>query len=185
VVIGFDGSVHYDGTALVAVEVTDKPHVALLGLWERPDGAEGWEVPRSDVEAVLEASMAKWDVVEVACDPHWWRDSIQQWAARWGIAGEGGKILEWPTHVPARMCPATDRAYAQIVEGRLTHDGDLHLNRHVRNAVVRKTTAGDMVGKEYRMSRKRIDACVAMIIALDRAAYHLHQAPPRRRVMAF
>src|SRR5207248_2046340 len=119
VALGFDGSVSYDGTALVAVTVDDRPHAQLVGLWERPDGAEDWAVPRAEVEGLLEASMARWDVVEVACDPHWWRDSIQAWSQRWP-----GKILEWPTHVPARMCPATDRAYAAIAEGRMSHDGN-------------------------------------------------------------
>ncbi|HME02081.1 MAG TPA: terminase large subunit, partial [Solirubrobacteraceae bacterium] len=46
VVIGFDGSYRYDATAIVAVEVGETPHIAVVNLWERSErDPEDWTVP--------------------------------------------------------------------------------------------------------------------------------------------
>lgn len=176
VVLGFDGSVSGDSTALVLATVEERPHVALMGLWERPEGAQGWRVPRHEVAALVDAMYATFDVVELAADPAYWRSEIEAWA----LVHPG--VVEFPMHVTARMAPATDRAYVAIAEGNLSHDGDERLARHVRNCVVRSTPLGDMVGKVNKDSARRVDAAVSMIVALDRAAWHQRQPVPRRRV---
>ena len=184
-ILAFDGSVNTDSTALVAVTIDERPFVSLLALFERPDGVSDWSVPRQDVETALEAAMAKYAVVELVCDPHWWQSEIQRWEARWGVAGKGGKLLTLGTHVPQRMTAACDAAYALITEGRLSHSGDERLERHVRHCVVKNTSAGAVVVKDHKNSARKIDAAVAMIIGIDRAIYHAHQPIKRRRVAAF
>lgn len=185
VVLGFDGSVgsqsgNADGTAIVAVSVDAEPTLQLVELWEPPAGLKnpaGWSVPRAEVAAVLEACMDRWDVVEVAADPHHWRSELQAWAVRWP-----GRILEWPSHVPQRMTPASDKFYSLVVEGKLRHTGDKRLEAHCRNATVRQTSAGPAVVKDYKMSRRKIDACIASIIGVDRATWHANQPVRRNRV---
>jgi phage terminase large subunit-like protein len=80
------------------------------------------------------------------------------------------------------MAPATDLAYAMISEGRMSHNGDERLCRHVRNCVVRPTVAGDMIGKDHKSSPRKVDAAIAMIIALARASHYATQPVKRRRV---
>ena len=114
------------------------------------------------------------DVVELACDPHRWRTEIEEWVARHG----GDKVLEYPTNVHSRMAPATERFFSAVRDRRLTHDGDPILTRHVLAAVTKPTQWGDTVQKDRRMSPWKIDAAVAGIIAVERAAWHRRQPKP-------
>lgn len=180
VTLGFDGSASGDSTALVAVTVEDRPHVAVLGCWEDPGDAR-WRVPRADVDAAVDQAFARFEVVELAADPWGWRSEIEGWAARHGEA----RVLEWPTSTVARMGPATDRAYASVVEGRLTHDGDERLARHVGHCVARSTAHGDVIVKDRRNSPRKIDLAVAAIVALDRAAHHATRPRRSRKVHVF
>lgn len=186
VCLGFDGSIgslntgNADGTAIVAVSVDAEPTLELVALWEPPAGLRkdsGWSVPRAEVTAVLEACFEKWDVVEAAFDPHHYRSEIQAWAVRWP-----GRVIEWPSHVPQRMVPASDKFYSAVVEGKLRHTGDKRLEGHCRNATVKNTSAGPAIVKDYKMSRRKIDACIAAIIGVDRALFHVHQPVRRNRV---
>jgi phage terminase large subunit-like protein len=183
IVLGFDGSVSGDSTALVASTLGPTPYLSLQGLWEAPSGPPGrtgWSVPRHEVTDALAALFARFEVVELACDPFYWRDTVAEWELRWP-----GRVIEYPTHTVQRMAPATDRAYAAIAEGRLSHDGNPDMARHFRNCVVRSTPAGDCVSKDHKNSPRRIDAAIAAIVALDRAAFYLHQPVRRFRVGAF
>ena len=55
VILAFDGAFSNDSTALVAWLLGgDKPHLMVVGLWERPDDAEqGWHVPVAEVEQTI------------------------------------------------------------------------------------------------------------------------------------
>jgi phage terminase large subunit-like protein len=44
---------------------------------------------------------------------------------------------------------------------------------------------GDLVSKDKRGSKRKIDAAVAAIVAHDRAAWHRANPPKRRRVIAY
>jgi len=176
VVLAFDGSASGDSTALVGCTVEADPHVFVVEVWENP-GDPRWRVPRGDVDAAVDAAFARWDVAELACDPWGWRSEIETWAAR------HGPVVEWPTNVVGRMAPATDRVYQLVTSGRLTHDGNPRLAVHVANAVAKSTPLGDVVTKDKRGSARKIDAAVAMILAVDRAAYHAGQVKRRRRMV--
>lgn len=174
IVAGFDGSVSGDSTALVGCTVTDPPHVFVIGLWERDE--PGWRVNRADVDAAVAAMFDRFDVVELAVDPWHWRSELELWADRHGAR----RVVEWPTNVTSRMGPATDRLYAAVAEDRVTHDGHPGLARHVANCVAKRTTFGDVIVKDGRSSPRKIDAAVAAIVAVDRAAHH---ASRRRRLL--
>ena len=177
VVLGFDGSASGDSTALVACTVGPDPHVFVLGLWENP-GDPRWRVPRAAVSETVAQAFAAFDVRELAADPWGWRSEIEGWAALWP-----GRVLEWPTNVASRMAPATDRAYAALRDGGLTHDGDARLASHVGHCVARSTPLGDLVSKDRKSSPRKIDAAVAAIVAFDRAAFHASRPTRRRRML--
>lgn len=176
VVLAFDGSASGDSTALVGATVEACPHVFVVEVWENP-GDPRWRVPRAEVDAAVGAAFERYDVAEVACDPWGWRSEIEVWAAR------HERMIEWPTNVISRMAPATDRTYQLVAAGSLTHDGDSRLAAHVANAVAKSTPQGDVVVKDKRGSARKIDACVAMIVAVDRAAFHAAKTPKRRRMV--
>ena len=179
VVLAFDGSASGDSTALVGCTMDDDPpHVFTVAVWEAPANDPRWRVPRAEVSAMVDSAFDRWDVAELAADPWGWRSEIEEWSAR-----HKDRVVEWNTAHAARMAPATDRMYAAISEGRITHDGNDILAAHMGNAVAKPTPMGDLVAKDKRGSKHKIDACVAGIVAHDRAAWHRANPRKRRRVV--
>jgi phage terminase large subunit-like protein len=165
VVLGFDGSYRGDTTALVAVEVSDKPHVVVAGLWEKPEtAAQDWAVPVLEVEQSIRNACQRWNVIEIACDPYRWARSYQI------LEAEGLPVVEFPQS-PARMVPATQRFHEAVTNLAITHDGDPRLARHIANCVLKVDQRGSRLSKESKGSARRIDLAVAAVMAADRAAY--------------
>lgn len=166
VVLGFDGSFNNDCTGLVAVTVSEQPHIEKVQLWEKPDQeALEWRVPILQVEDAIRNACRRWKVVEIAADPFRWARTIQL------LLEEGLPMVEFPQS-PARMTPATQRFYEAVVNGTMSHSGDPALARHVGNAVLKNDSRGMRIYKETRNSKRRIDLAVAALMALDRAAWH-------------
>lgn len=175
VVMACDGSASGDSTALVGCTVGADPHLFIVGLWENT-GDQQWRVPRAEVTAAVAAAFDRYDILELACDPWGWRSEIQEWADRHGEK----KVIEWNTAAANRMAPATDRLYQAVVEETVTHDGDSCLANHIAHCVAKRTPMGDLVAKDKRGSPRKIDAAVAAIVALDRAAWHTAQKSKKR-----
>lgn len=166
VVLGFDGSFNGDCTALVAVEIGEKPHIDVVELWEKPlDAGQEWRVPIVDVEDAIRAACRRWQVREIACDPFRWARTYQV------LEAEGLPVVEFPQS-PQRMTPATTRFYEAVTNKALTQSGDPRLARHVGNAVVKTDSRGTRIYKETRNSPRRIDLTVAAVMAVERAAWH-------------
>lgn len=178
IVAGFDGSASGDSTALIGCTVEPVPHLFVLGLWERDE--PGWRVNRADVDATVASMFQRFTVVELACDPWSWRSEIQGWSDRFGSR----RVVEWPTNIVSRMGPATDRTFTMLHEGRITHDGNEALAVHFGNCIAKRTTYGDVVVKDSKKSRKKIDAAVAGIVAVDRSCWHSERPQRRRLVVA-
>jgi phage terminase large subunit-like protein len=170
VVIGLDGSFSRDCTALVAATVEDRPHVELYRLWEAPEGARDWRVPVVQVEDAIRAACSRWRVLEVAADPYRWQRSLEV------LDGDGIPVHEF-FQTAARMGPATARFYQLVVDQELTHDGGSPLARHVANAILREDSRGARLAKEHKDSKRRIDAAVAAVMAVHRAAELADTAP--------
>lgn len=162
VVIGFDGSVSLDSTALIGATVGDSPYVFEVETWERPAGDPGWRVPRAEVLDRIRQACAEYEVVELIADPSYWRLELQQ------LEAEGLPVVEFPNQ-PARTAPATRAFELAVQDGRLTHDGSFVLARHVENARIKVSTAGRYISKDHKNSPLKIDAAVAAIMAVDRA----------------
>jgi phage terminase large subunit-like protein len=160
-VLGFDGSFSNDSTGIVGVRLSDGA-VFVLGLWERPIDDLSWRVPIEAVELRMEEICKIYDVREIHCDPFRWQAVMERWQAA------GLPVLEHPQS-PARMTPATAAFYDAVVNGRLKHDGDPRLARHVANASPYTTRYGVQVRKG-KDAGKKIDLCVAAIMAVARAA---------------
>lgn len=178
VVIAFDGSASGDSTALVGCTIDG--HIFPIAIWEHPEDDPRWRVPRNEVTAAVQTCFDKLNVTELACDPWGWRSEMDAWQADYG-----SRVVEYNTGYRKRMAPATDRFYAGVQAGEISHDGDQDLARHISNTVAKSTPMGDIVVKDKRSSTKKIDAAVAAIVAFDRAAWHKANPPKRRRVAAF
>lgn len=179
VVLAFDGSASGDSTALIGCTVGPDPLMWVEGLWENP-GDPRWRVPRGDVDAAVDLAFDRYDVLELAADPWGWRSEIEAWAGRHGER----RVVEWNTAFAQRMAPATDRLFQAVATGEVAHDGDPRMAAHVAHCVAKPTALGDLVSKDKRGSPRKIDAAVAAIVALDRAAFHTKKTK-RKRVLAW
>lgn len=174
VVLAFDGSYRRDSTALVGCTLDG--YLWVVESWERPDDAkESWRVPRGEVKAKVAESMKRWRVVELAPDPPGWHDEIESWEDTYGEP----PVVRFDTNQRARMSAACTRFYAAVAGGddddaglALTHDGSPTLARHLRNAVPKNTTSGQVITKDTPDSAKKIDVAIAAVVAFERASWH-------------
>jgi phage terminase large subunit-like protein len=169
--IGFDGSHSHDGTALVIADETGRLELEILIERSPTDPAE-WTVPRAMVHDALEGLFARFEVVRMLADPWFWRDELDRWAREYGES----IVAEYPTNSVRRFGPAVDRFRAGIAQGRLSHDGDTDLARHLANARLvrgpgRATDDGHALYTLEKAGPGRlIDACVAAILAVEAIA---------------
>ncbi len=162
-VLGFDGSYRSDSTGLVGC--TPDGHLFVVGAWEAPPDDEHWRVNTQDVKATVLGVFAASNVSEIACDPYRWQDVIAQLVDELGEE----RVIEWPTNSLARMIPAWQKFYDAVMDGRLSHDGDPRLARHIENVVLKRDARGTRPTKEHKTSKRHIDLAVCAVIAYDRA----------------
>jgi phage terminase large subunit-like protein len=88
------------------------------------------------------------------------------------LTGEGLALVEFPQN-DARMIPASQAFYEAILKGRVAHDGDPVLKRHVEQVTADQKPRGWRMSKPVGSARK-IDAAIAAAIAL----YCAETTPP-------
>lgn len=163
VILGFDGSFSNDATAVVGVTVEDKPHIFMVGMWEKqPGDSAQWRVDIQEVEDRIFDFCTTHKVLEVACDPYRWQRSMQ------ALQERGVPIVEYASTSPARMVPACAKFYDAVTSQGLTHSRDPVLARHLTNAVIKNDRLGPRIVKEHKASPRKIDAAVAAVMAFDR-----------------
>ena len=137
-------------------------------------GARTWQGDDAVLQVAehVRALAGRYSVREVAYDP--WR--FRSEALR--LEDAGLPVIEFPQST-ARMVPASERLYAAVVEGRLTHGNDPELNRHVAGAIAKQTPRGWRLDKSERSAQ--IDAVVALAMAVERA----EQPVPEARVLGW
>lgn len=169
VVLGFDGSFSRDATAIVGATLDG--HLFVVKCWEKPAGAgDDWRVPVADVVESIRQTCRERKVLCVGCDPHLWREQLET------LTNEGLPIVEWPSHQKNRMVPACAQFYDGVTSGKLSHDGDERLARHIAQCVLKTDSFGPRIVKDHKDSVRRIDLAVAAVIAYDLALRH--EAPP-------
>ncbi len=164
VVLGFDGSIRSDATAIVAVKVPaygEKPLVSLLRCWERPADDPDWLVPVEEVMDAFREYRARFRVKEVCADTSFWQEPLQR------LAREGMPVIDF-AQSPERLNPATQGFYEAVMTGALTHDGNEVLSRHIANAVLKLDTRGrGRLVKPQKSSEAHVDAAQAAVFAFD------------------
>lgn len=176
VILAFDGAFSNDSTALVMWLLGgEKPHLMVVGLWERPDDAEqGWHIPVAEVEETIVSTFRdeRFNVKEIVFDPARWQRTFMV------LDEEGLPVVSYPNSA-ANMVPATQKFYEAVVNQSFTHDGDERLARHIANCVTKQSSRGVMVAKAS--SRRKVDAAVASIFGYDRATQPAQPPAPVAR----
>jgi len=170
IVLGFDGSFNNDTTVIVGATIPKEgssSRLFVVGAWEKDTKIhdDNWRVDIGEVEQTIIGFCQKHpNVREIACDPFRWERTMEVLETDYGLP-----IVKWPSTSARRMVPACAKFYDAAMEGRIEHDGDPLLARHIANAVVKTDNLGPRIVKENRQSPRKIDAAVAAVIALDRA----------------
>jgi phage terminase large subunit-like protein len=168
VVLGFDGSKSGDCTGLVAVTIEAEPRVKVIGLWEKPEGAIDWRVPRGLVKDTIRQACRDYKVREIAWDEWLWLDAAEE------LEEEGLPVVAYPQTL-SRMGPATQRFYELVTNHKISHNGDPRLARHLDNSQLKTDSRGSRLMKDARQSPRKIDLAVASVMAADRAGWWLTQ----------
>lgn len=176
VILAFDGAFSNDSTALIAWLLGgDKPHLMVVGIWERPEDAEqGWHVPVAEVEQTIIDTFrnSNFQTKEIVFDPARWQRTFMV------LDEQGMPVVSYPNSAE-RMVPATQKFYEAVLNQSFTHDGDERMARHITNCVTKQSSRGVMVAKAS--SKRKVDAAVAAIFGYDRATQPAEPKPPVAR----
>jgi len=184
IVAFFDGSKSDDTTALVGCRMSDG-HVFYIDSWSKPAGerGKGWIVPRASVDDAVTAMFDAYKVVAFWADPsdtrddegeRFWEPYIDDWHQRYGPqlklwaqkSGDRPHAIAWDMRSDLHQrdfTHAAERFISEVAAQRFTHDGDLRLRQHVRNARRRTSKHGVSMGKEHRESSRKVDLAVCAV----------------------
>lgn len=170
IVMFFDGSKNDDATGLVGCRVDDG-HLFVLGCWEKPEKADGWEVPRAEVDLAVRQSFDRFDVVAFYADVREFEQYIDDWGAAFRDqllidATRGGHPhpVAWDMRTKtAEFTGACARFLVDVGDRAVTHDGDSRLRRHVLNARRSPNKWGVSISKSGRESPDKIDLAVCAV----------------------
>jgi len=154
--VGIDMALRHDTIAVCVAQPQESRVVVRARIWQ-PE-LEGVDV--ADVEHHLRQIHSDYEVQEFAFDPAYFQRSAE------ALADEGLPMVEFPQS-GARMIPACGNAYEMIVNAKIAHDGSPTFTDQVLSAAQRMTDTGWRLSKGK--SKRKIDACIAMVMALDRA----------------
>jgi phage terminase large subunit-like protein len=174
--LGFDGSWKNDSTALVAVilprEEGDPYKAFKVAAWEKDFTLDddSWVIDKQEVaNAVIDFFRANPNCREIVCDPTFWQDEMYQWSEA------GLLVVEYQNNI-SRTVPATSKLYEGIMAGKLVHNGDPALARHMENCILKSDSRGGArLTKDYRNPKLKIDLAIALMMAYDRATARIEE----------
>lgn len=155
--VGIDVALKHDTTAVVAVQRQGERLVCSARIWT-PTPEQVLDILA--VEHHLRALADAYPLAEVVYDPRFFERSAQL------LAEEGMPMVEMPQN-NLRMVPACGAAYRLIASAQVAHDADSVFTDQVLAAAQVTTDNGWRLSKGR--SRRKIDACIALVLALDRA----------------
>ena len=154
--VGIDMALKHDSIAVVIAQPQAERVVVRAKIWQPKE--EGVDV--AEIELHLREVHATYQVMEFAFDPAYFQRSAE------ALVDDGLPMVEFP-QTGQRMIPACGQTYELIVQGKIAHDGSPTFTDQVLSAAQRMTDAGWRLSKGK--SKRKIDACIAMVIAVDRA----------------
>jgi phage terminase large subunit-like protein len=156
VFVGIDMALKHDSIAVVIAQPQDDVVVVRAKIWH-PDE---YALDVAEIEMYLRGLHHQYAVREFAYDPAYFQRSAEM------LVDDGLPMVEFPQS-RARMIPACGNAYEMIVNRKVAHDGAPQFVDQVLSAAQRMTDEGWRLSKGK--SKRKIDAAIALCIALDRA----------------
>ena len=127
-----------------------------------------------EVENYIKELNRLYNVVECAYDPAFFERSAQD------LVEHNVNIVSFPqTH--SRMVPACGNAYEILVSKKIRHNNSASFTDQVLSAAQKQTDNGWRLSKGR--SKRKIDACISLVMALDRATAPLGHSDPEVKVI--
>lgn len=171
ITLGFDGSRGGDHTALCACRIDDGA-IFLLEAWN-PESFPDNKIPTTSVDQAVHRAFELYDVVSFRADVKEFESYIDSWEAQYRkrliVKASPGNLIAYDMRSKGKreFLIECERFRDAVVEGSMKHDGNRILRQHVLNARQRPSDTYDLIGigKESRMSDKKIDAAVTAVLA--------------------
>lgn len=160
VIIGIDAAVENDCFAVVVVSLSreGKPQIRYVNIWTPPKGGQ---IDFGAVETELLRLFKTYHVEEVAYDPYQMASMAQRL---------GDNVFWKPFTQGAPRLIADKRLYDMIRDGQIEHSGEPALRQHMLNAD--RKPEGEHLRIIKRVQNEKIDAVVALSMAVDRLMYY-------------
>jgi phage terminase large subunit-like protein len=154
--VGIDMALKRDTIGICIAQPQGERCVVRAKIWN-PE-IDGIDI--AGVEAHLREIHNTYEVREFVYDPAFFERSAE------ALSDEGMNLVTFPQSA-SRMIPACGNAYEMIVSKKVAHDGSPTFTDQVLSAAQRMSDKGWTLSKGK--SRRKIDSCIAMVMALDRA----------------
>jgi phage terminase large subunit-like protein len=154
--VGIDMALKRDTIGICIAQPQGERCVVRAKIWN-PE-VDGIDI--AGVEAYLREIHNTYEVREFVYDPAFFERSAE------ALSDEGMNLVTF-SQSAARMIPACGNAYEMIVAKKIAHDGSPTFTDQVLSAAQRMSDKGWTLSKGK--SRRKIDSCIAMVMALDRA----------------
>lgn len=154
--VGIDMALKRDTIGICIAQPQGERCVVRAKIWN-PE-TDGIDI--AGVEAYLREIHNTYEVREFVYDPAFFERSAE------ALSDEGMNLVTF-SQSAARMIPACGNAYEMIVAKKIAHDGSPTFTDQVLSAAQRMSDKGWTLSKGK--SRRKIDSCIAMVMALDRA----------------
>lgn len=163
--VGIDMALKHDSIAVVIAQPQQAGKIHLHAKIWHPDQT-GIDI--AEVENYLRFLHLEYQVKEFAYDPAFFQRSAE------ALMDDGLPMVEFPQSAQ-RMIPACGSAFDLIVSNKVVHNGSPMFTDQVLSAAQRMTENGWRLSKGK--SRRKIDAAIAMCMALDRATRRQSNTP--------
>jgi phage terminase large subunit-like protein len=155
--VGIDMALKHDSIGIVIAQPHDDGKIGVKAKIFHPD-IDGIDIHA--IEEHLRFLHNEYNVQEFAYDPAFFQRSAE------ALYDDGLPMVEFPQSAQ-RMIPACGTTYELIVGKKIAHDGSPMFTDQVLSAAQRMTEQGWRLSKGK--SRRKIDACIALVMAIDRA----------------
>lgn len=169
--LGFSGVTRNGAAAIVACRLRDG-FLQLVGLWEKPGNLAQnvvWELPVRTVDARMRKWLNKPSFRYLCANPWTMQDVVGRWSVDFTDDGDKTQVEEFWMNQHLKQAKAVDQFEQALLAGRIIHDGDFNLTRHIRNTFVEEVTHGYILRKDRDHSSKYIAAAQASVLAFEAA----------------
>lgn len=163
--VGIDMALKHDSVGIVIAQPHEDGRVAVQAKIFHPDQDA---IDIQAIEAHLRELHNEFAVQEFAYDPAFFQRSAE------ALYDDGLPMVEFPQS-SQRMIPACGTTYELIVGKTIVHGGSPMFTDQVLSAAQRMTEQGWRLSKGK--SKRKIDACIAMCMAVDRATRRSTNTP--------